>query len=461
MQAEHILQERYQLKQKIGQNAGHQTWLASDIQASPSSPVILKLLAFNPQMQWDELKLVEREAQVFKNIHHSRIPEYCDYFSVPDLEGSGFLWFGLVQKYIPGDSLKQLLDKGKHFTEAQVRSIAAEILQILINLHELSPPVIHRDIKPSNLILGKNNQIYLIDFGAVQDRAKAEGVTFTVVGTNGYVPPEQLWGKAVPASDLYALGATLIHLLSGIPPAELPQDKMRIQFKEYINITPDFANWIEQLIQPAPERRFSTARQALEALPATHSSSSTHEKLSEVANNSPNYVVICLVVLISFALLLGCQVLYLQQVNKGKQAEAKQNLGAMNRVQHAYFLQDNNFSDSISELEQISRSESSVEGETESYSYSIRVTKKAAFHYGVSRLQEKNFWQKIGVVKDIKSYVGAVIAVPENQVHPKSKNGELITLSIVCEAILPGSKKLAEPLIKNGEITCGEGTKSL
>jgi serine/threonine protein kinase len=394
MQAEHILQERYQLKQKIGQNASHQTWLASDIQASPPSPVILKLLAFNPQMQWDELKLVEREAQVLKNIHHSRIPEYCDYFSVPDLEGSGFLWFGLVQKYIPGDSLKQLLDKGKHFTEAQVRSIAAEILQILINLHELSPPVIHRDIKASNLILGKKNQIYQIDLGAVQDRAKAEEFTFTVAGNNGYAPPEQFWEKAVPASDLYALGATLIHLLSGIPPAELPQAKMRIQFKEYININPDFANWIEQLIQPAPERRFSTARQALEALPATHSSSSTQEKVSELSSNSPNYVVGCLVVLISFALLLGCQVLYLQQVNKGKQAEAKQNIGTMNRIQQAYFLDDNNFIDSISELEQISGSEGSVEGETENYRYSIRVTEKAAFHYGVSRLQKKTFGKR-------------------------------------------------------------------
>jgi hypothetical protein len=64
-------------------------------------------------------------------------------------------------------------------------------------------------------------------------------------------------------------------------------------------------------------------------------------------------------------------------------------------------------------------------------------------------------------VKDIKSYVGAVIAVPATEFHPKAKSGELLTLSIVCEAILPGSKKLAEPLIKNGNITCGEGTKSL
>jgi len=171
-----------------------------------------------------------------------------------------------VQEYIPGDSLKLLLDGGKRRTEKEVRSFAVEVLNILIYLHELSPPVIHRDIKPSNLIRGINKEIYLVDFGAVQDRSKAEGVTFTVVGTSGYAPPEQLWGKAVPASDLYALGATLIHLLTGTSPADLPQRRMRIQFRDKVRINPNFADWIERLVQPAPEKRFSTARQALDAL---------------------------------------------------------------------------------------------------------------------------------------------------------------------------------------------------
>jgi serine/threonine protein kinase len=261
-----ILQGRYQLQKQLGKNAGRQTWLATDMQASPASPVTVKLLAFNPQMQWDELKLFEREAQVIKNINHPQIPKYRDYFSVDERESGGLPWFGLVQKYIPGDSLKQLLDAGKRFTEKEVRSFAVEVLNILNYLHKLSPPVIHRDIKPSNLIMGKNKQIYLVDFGAVQDRAKAEGVTFTVVGTSGYAPPEQLWGKAVPASDLYALGATLIHLLTGTSPADLPQRRMGIQFKDKVGINPDFADWIERLVQPAPEKRFSTARQALDAL---------------------------------------------------------------------------------------------------------------------------------------------------------------------------------------------------
>jgi serine/threonine protein kinase len=332
MQAEYILQKRYQLNQKLGQNAGRQTWLATDTQSSPPSPVIVKLLAFNPQMQWDDLKLFEREALVLKNINHPRIPQYRDYFSVDDVEGSGLRWFGLVQDYIPGDSLQQILNTGRRFIAEKVRSIATQVLQILMSLHELSPPVFHRDIKPSNLILGKDNQIYLVDFGAVQDRAKAEGATFTVVGTSGYAPPEQLWGKAVPASDLYALGATLIHLLTGISPFELPQHQMRIQFKERVSVNPEFANWIEQLIQPAPERRFSSARQALEALQFTYSWSFNSDKIYQ--KDSPKYAA---VFLLTCLIISGLSWSILSIFNHQREEEAKLTLGKLFYAQEDYF----------------------------------------------------------------------------------------------------------------------------
>lgn len=143
---------RYQLQKQLGNNAGRQTWLAIDLEASPAELVIVKLLAFSPQMQWDEFKLFEREAQVLQQLNHSRIPRYRDYFSLDRHIGEGLCWFGLVQECIPGASLRQLLDEGKRFTETQVRKIARDILEILIYLHELNPPVLHRDIKPSNLI---------------------------------------------------------------------------------------------------------------------------------------------------------------------------------------------------------------------------------------------------------------------------------------------------------------------
>jgi serine/threonine protein kinase len=266
LQATQVLQGCYQLQHPLGKNAGRQTWLATDIRTSPPEPVTVKLLAFSPQMQWDEFKLFEREANVLKQLNHPRIPMYRDYFSLDKQTGSGLCWFGLVQDYIPGYSLQQLLDKGKRFTEAQVRSIAIQVLKILTYLHGLNPPVLHRDIKPSNLILGKDKQIYLVDFGAVQDTAAVEGVTFTVVGTTGYAPLEQFWGKAVESSDLYALGATLIHLLTGCPPADLPQSNLRIQFKHQVSLNTAFLNWIETLTEPDLNLRLSTATEALKAL---------------------------------------------------------------------------------------------------------------------------------------------------------------------------------------------------
>jgi serine/threonine protein kinase len=281
LQTEQILQERYQIQSQLGNNGIRQTWLAKDLQASNAekSLVVVKLLAFGGTVQWDDLKLFEREAQILKQLNHPRIPRYFDYFCIDDRT----LWFGLVQEYIPGESLKERLAVGKRFTQKQVKKIAAEILNILMYLHEMNPGVLHRDIKPSNLILGEDNRIYLVDFGAVQDKAAKEGVTFTVVGTYGYAPMEQFGGRAVPASDLYALGATLIHLLTGIPPAELPQQDLRLQFAERVNLSPSFLKWLQKLIEPAPEQRFTSARQALDVLKSGLAVKSTSKK---IINNS-------------------------------------------------------------------------------------------------------------------------------------------------------------------------------
>ncbi|MEH1934643.1 MAG: serine/threonine-protein kinase [Nostoc sp.] len=288
LQAEQILQDRYQIQRQLGNNGIRQTWQALDLQASDgeNSTVVVKLLAFGGTVQWDDLKLFEREAQILKQLNHPRIPRYIDYFCIDDRT----LWFGLIQEYIPGESLKDKLAVGKRFTEKRTRKIAVEILNILTYLHELNPGVLHRDIKPSNLIWGEDNRIYLVDFGAVQDKAAREGVTFTVVGTYGYAPMEQFGGRAVAASDLYALGATLIHLLTGTSPADLPQQDLRLQFTDRVNLSPSFVSWLQKLIEPAPENRFTSAGQALNALKSglTVKSANSNQllPLKEIINNS-------------------------------------------------------------------------------------------------------------------------------------------------------------------------------
>ncbi|MEM9927227.1 MAG: hypothetical protein AAF915_26375, partial [Cyanobacteria bacterium P01_D01_bin.50] len=103
-------------------------------------------------------------------------------------------------------------------------------------------------------------------FGAVQYRAAVEGSTFTVVGTYGYTPIEQFGGRAVAASDIFALGTTLIHLLTGVSPADLPQEDFKIKFADRVNLSPDLITWLEKAIEPDVKKRFDTARKALQEL---------------------------------------------------------------------------------------------------------------------------------------------------------------------------------------------------
>ncbi|BAZ13156.1 serine/threonine protein kinase [Calothrix sp. NIES-4071] len=263
LKAQEILVERYQLLRVLGESASRQTWLAQDL--VNQEQVVVKLLITSDQLQWDNLRLFEREAKVLRQLDHPRIPQYYDDFVLE----RDIVSFALVQEYIPAKSLKELLASGKTFSETEVRDIAIAVLKILIYLHKLSPPVLHRDIKPSNLLFDESkskNQIYLVDFGAVQDRAASEGATFTVVGTYGYAPLEQFGGRATPASDLYALGATLIHLATGISPADLPQFNSKMQFAHLTKLNPGFVRWLQQITEPNLENRFQTAPAALEAL---------------------------------------------------------------------------------------------------------------------------------------------------------------------------------------------------
>ncbi|EAM47963.1 serine/threonine protein kinase [Crocosphaera watsonii WH 8501] len=289
-----IISQRYRLIEVLGKTAiGHQTWLADDLfspidlyatrkkqlpwlkwvfdvnqvfRSKVYEKVTVKLLAFNPQLSWEQFKLFEREAKVLQGLSHPFIPRYRNYFELSEEQGNGIPWFGLVEDYIPGKSLQELLENGERFPESKIRQIAVKVLKILIYLHELNPPVLHRDIKPSNLILGEDNNIYLIDFGAVQDQNSVTNISFTVVGTSGYTPLEQFWGKAVFSSDLYALGATLIHLLTGISPTELHDQDYQIEFPDQGKINPSLKDWLTALVEIKMSQRYETSREALTAL---------------------------------------------------------------------------------------------------------------------------------------------------------------------------------------------------
>jgi serine/threonine protein kinase len=256
------LQQRYELQKRLGKVTGRQTWLATDLKTQQL--VVIKLLTFGAEFVWDDLKLFEREAETLKSLEHPAIPRYLDYFEYELAGGQGF---ALVQTYIDANSLAEHLQAGRSFGEIEVRQIAKDLLEILQYLHNRCPSVIHRDIKPSNILMDDHTgnhpgQIYLVDFGAVQS-TKREGGTITIVGTYGYMPPEQFGGRAMPASDLYSLGATLIYLVTGLHPADLLQDDLHIQFKPVVNLAPELTDWLKQLTEPSLKKRIGSAEAAL------------------------------------------------------------------------------------------------------------------------------------------------------------------------------------------------------
>jgi serine/threonine protein kinase len=261
-----ILGERYEVQQQLGKKAGRRTFLARDL--TTGELVVVKLLTFSSDFVWDDLKLFEREAETLKALNHPAIPRYLDYF---ELNSASLKGFALVQTYIPAKTLENHLTSGRTFTEIEVKQIATALLEILVYLHDRNPPVIHRDLKPSNILLGDRSgnsvgKVYLVDFGSVQTVAAPEGGTMTVVGTYGYMPPEQFGGRVVPASDMYSLGATLIYLVTGKHPADLPHRDLRIQFEQVANINPAFAEWLRLMTEPSLDRRCPSAREALQAL---------------------------------------------------------------------------------------------------------------------------------------------------------------------------------------------------
>jgi serine/threonine protein kinase len=280
-----ILGDRYQIHSQLSKQTGRRTFLAQDLQTGAT--VVVKLLIFSPDFEWTDLKLFEREAETLKHLDCRSIPEYIDYFEVRTDTYQGF---ALVQSYIEAKSLKEQIESGRKFSEADLQELSKSILGILIYLHGLNPPIIHRDLKPSNILLKDRSghsigNVYLIDFGSVQSVAQQEQATLTIVGTYGYMPPEQFGGRTVAASDLYSLGATLIYLATGIHPADLPQKDGKIQLNNLGNLSPAFVHWLGRLIEPSLDKRFVSAKVANQALNTLHEIQLTSSNIQKPAGS--------------------------------------------------------------------------------------------------------------------------------------------------------------------------------
>ena len=269
-QIPHNLVKHYQIKNLLGEGGSSTTYEAIDLKTNQR--VALKALSLQKMNDWKVLELFEREANVLSKLNHPGIPHYLDYFYVDTPDNRCFY---IVQELAEGQSLASLVESGWHASESEIKRIATQILEILVYLHSQTPPVIHRDIKPENIVFKspinshkqKDWAVCLVDFGAVQNtyyNTLMRGST--VVGTYGYMAPEQFLGQAVPATDLYGLGGTLLYLLTHRSPAELPTNILEGDFRSQIQISSAFADWLKKMIASDLENRFNSAKEALELL---------------------------------------------------------------------------------------------------------------------------------------------------------------------------------------------------
>lgn len=253
---ETLVHQRYRLISQIGHGAQGQTFLAHD--QHTGQLVALKTLHVKLAHEWKAIDLFQREAEALRKLNHPGIPAYIDAFEEND--GTEFY---LAQTFVAGDNLEVRLARFEMFDQKRLEHIARGVLEILGYLHSQYPPVLHRDIKPANMILGADDKVFLVDFGAVQNQG-SRGTT--IVGTTGYMPPEQLAGRAAPGSDLYALAATLVHVATRCHPAELPVKRLKLDWRSRANLDAHFSNWLDKLLEPDVEARPKDARQALRDL---------------------------------------------------------------------------------------------------------------------------------------------------------------------------------------------------
>jgi serine/threonine protein kinase, bacterial len=246
----------YQILKTLGQGGMGTTYLAWD----SSQLLVLKEMNADMAEIAKARELFEREAKILQSLHHSGIPKYYDFFVESQRKY-------LAMELIHGQDLDLYIHKHGTVNLAQAIEWMVQLCGILGYIHAAQPPLIHRDIKPANLLIRKiDKQLFLIDFGAVKEIGTLGG---TRIGAPDYMAPEQNNGKPCTQSDLYAIGPTLIFLLTGRNPAdflELQPDGYRFNVVDVPRIPPQLRAIIDRVTARRVRERFQTAGELAQAL---------------------------------------------------------------------------------------------------------------------------------------------------------------------------------------------------
>lgn len=273
-----ILRGRYLPQRLLGQGGFGAAFYACDRDTPGLRPCVVKLFQPSSQLNQQQLKIAQqlfaREAEVLERLgnQHPQIPDLFAYFPIvvkSTSSGQDEEYFYLVQEFIDGEDLEQILERRGTLPEGAVKAILVSILQVLEFVHENG--AIHRDIKPSNIMKTVDNQLFLLDFGAVKQvtGATANVAKSTGIYTTGYGPPEQITGGQVfPASDLYSLAVTCVVLLTGKETTELFDSySNRWLWQTHATLKDsNLAAVLDRLLSASPQDRYGSAQDTLNAL---------------------------------------------------------------------------------------------------------------------------------------------------------------------------------------------------
>lgn len=292
------MRSRYRILHQLGFGGFSRTYLAEDLNRFNERCVLKE---FAPQLQETfahakAQELFEREAAVLYRLRHPQIPQFRQLFRYQEQQEEHLF---LVQDYIEGITyhalLNQRLEANNRFSEGEIKQLLTQVLPILEYIHSLG--VIHRDISPDNLILRNQDELpVLIDFGCIKEVeiktqfklhavATSDSVPLigTALGKAGYAPPEQVErGIVYPHSDLYALAATAVVLLTGKSPQQLTNaDSYHWQWQSEVTLSPKLEWILSKMLSPYPSDRFGSAAEVSNTLQNT--SITTNSQFTETA----------------------------------------------------------------------------------------------------------------------------------------------------------------------------------
>jgi serine/threonine protein kinase len=250
--------DRWEVLDRLGRGATSETLRVRSV--SSREPAVLKLSHLAQIRDWKAVELFQREVEILQTLDHPGIPRYLD--CVDNADSSQ----GLIQTFIAGRTLQAVID-GAPLSTARFEAVLRDTLDTLAYLHEHSPPVVHRDLKPANIMLD-DARAYIIDFGSVKWTLR-ESAELTSVGTFGYMAPEQVLGRAEPASDIYALGMSFVALATGRDPADFEVDPNtgQIDVRSMLLRLPErIAEVLVAMTRPGIGQRLADARAALRML---------------------------------------------------------------------------------------------------------------------------------------------------------------------------------------------------